>query len=133
MKKFISYLLILVVAAQMLSVVAFAATNSIYTSELAFHGQHTGVTHEYTGTDMHWYGTTYEEYGTAGNPTVFTVCLYRDNLFFDDKIGTKELPREGYHNVTWSNVGSGKYYFFYSKARDEANVCSDCITMEMTS
>ena len=132
MKKLISYLLILVIAAQMFSIVAFAATSS-YTSSLSFQGQHTGSTREYTGTDMHWYGRTTEPYGEPEYPDVFYVYLYRKNWLGSTLIEDgKELPRNGSHSLWWYNVGSGKYYFFYSKARDGANVNSDRITMEMT-
>ena len=62
--------------------------------------------------------------------TTFTVTLYRDKLV-DDKIGTVTLPRVGNHSVNWTNVGSGTYYFAYTKARDGANVKSDSITMKM--
>lgn len=133
MKKFISYLLILAIAAQMLSVVALAVSGTKYTAELSFRGEHTGSVREYTGTDMHWYGTTYEEDWSPGNPHVFYVSLYKKGLFSSTRIGEAiECYRDDYHYLTWSDVGSGKYYFYYTKARDDANVNSDCITMEMT-
>lgn len=132
MKKIISYLLILVIAAQMFSIVAFAATSS-YTAPLSFQGQHTGSAREYTGTDMHWYGSTTEQYGKPEYPDVFYVYLYRKNSLGSTLIGDgRMLPRTGPHSLWWDNVGSGTYYFFYSKARDGANVNSDRITMEMT-
>ena len=132
MKKIISFLLVLVIAAQMFSIVAFAATNK-YETSLSFQGEHTGPARDYTGTDMHWYGRTTEQYGEPTFPDTFYVCLYRKNWLGSTKIGdTIECDRVGYHDLEWSDVGSGTYYFFYYKARDGANVNSSKITMEMT-
>ncbi len=133
MKKTISYLLILVIAAQMLATVAFAATTTKYTAALTFQGEHTGPAREYTGTNMHWSGTTYEEDRHPASPNTFTVYLYKKGFLSSKLVGQAiECPRNWTHNLWWNDIGSGKYFFSYVKARDGATVNSDCITMEMT-
>ena len=133
MKKIISYLLILVIAAQMLATVAFAATSTKYTAALTFQGEHTGPVREYTGTTMHWYGTTYEEDRHPESPTTFTVYLYKKGFWSSPLVGeARQCIRSAYNSEWWYNIGSGKYFFSYVKARDGATVNSDCITMEMT-
>ncbi|MCI6496040.1 MAG: hypothetical protein MSA01_03155 [Anaeromassilibacillus sp.] len=129
-KRVLAFLLVLVLSFSCFSFTAFAATS--YTSSLAFQGEHTGATRSYTGTDMHWRGSTYTQYQGPAMPTEFSVSLYRKNFIGTSLIGTVVRPREGYHNVTWSNVGSGNYYFYYKKARDGANVLSDAITTSMS-
>lgn len=134
MKKIASRILtmvaVLALAISCFSITAMAATT--YTDSLIFHGEHKGVTREYTGRDMHWSGSTYTQYQGANMPTTFYVSLYRQNLIGSSLIGGVSCPRVGYHDLVWTNVGSGKYYFYYVKARDNANVVSNAITMRMT-
>ncbi|MBQ9937642.1 MAG: hypothetical protein IJO86_04870 [Oscillospiraceae bacterium] len=129
MKKIISGITIIIMATICFSVTAFAATT--YTSSLAFQGEHTGAKRDYTGSDMYWSGTTYTEGQLSHMPTTFSVSLYRKKFIGSTLIGTVSLPRVGTHNVPWTNVGSGKYYFYYVKARDGSNVVSDAITTRM--
>lgn len=74
----------------------------------------------------------YTQYQKLAKPTKFSVSLYRKNFIGSSLIGTVVRPREGYHDITWSNAGSGNYYFYYRKARDGANVLSDAITASMS-
>ncbi len=129
-KRFFVMLVVLVLASFCFSITAYAASS--YTSTLAFQGEHTGPTREYTGTDMRWRGTTYTRGQAAIMSNYFDVSLYRKNIIGSSYIGTVTCNRTGSHNLSWSNVGSGKYYFYYVKARDGADVVSDAITMSMS-
>lgn len=129
-KRIFAYLATLLIGISVLSITTFAATT--YTSELGFQGEHKGPVREYTGQTMVWFGDTYTQYQLDHMPDVFWVHLYRKNFFGSTFIGTVECSREGYNYAKWTNVGSGDYYFYYTKARDGANVKSDKITMRMT-
>ena len=50
----------------------------------------------------------------------FSVTLYRKNTITTDTIGSASLKRNGSSSAKWSNVGSGNYYFYFSKANDGA-------------
>lgn len=130
-KRFFAIITVLVIAVSCFTVTAFAKTS--YYSSLSFQGEHFGNVRDYTGNTMHWRGSTHTEYQKPDMPRVFFVSLYRKNTFGATLIGEKvQCERTGYHDLSWENVGSGKYYFFYSKARDGANVVSSGITMEMS-
>lgn len=130
-KRFFAMITALVIAVSCFTVTVFAQTSYCYA--LSFQGQHFGETRDYTGNTMHWRGSTHTEYQEPDMPRVFFVSLYRKNTFGSTLIGEAvQCNRVGYHNLTWENVGSGRYYFFYSKARDGANVVSSGITMEMS-
>ena len=128
-RNFLILLVIMLIASSCFSIVAYAATE--YTANLAFQGDHTGPTREYTGQDMNWSGYTYTRGQLPHMPDIFRIYLYRKNFIGSTCIGHVDRPREGYHDVSWTNVGSGKYYFVYVKARDGADVVSDEITMRM--
>lgn len=110
------------VAALAIPVVAYASS---YYSTLTLSYQLRGTTRPYTGSNMHIYMT-------ASAPvtpiTTFKVELYRDKLI-DDYIGYSNFPRNGSKTATWSNVGSGSYYFFFSKANDGFTVTSNNVHM----
>ena len=129
-KNLRTFLSVLILSISCFSLTAFAATT--YTDILIFQGEHTGSTRSYTGTDMTWSGYTYTEYQNDFMATTFNVSLYRKNFIGASKIGSSTLSRVGHHNVSWTNVGSGDYYFYYTKDRDNANVRSDAITMKMS-
>lgn len=121
---------VLILAISCFSLTAYAATS--YTSSLLFQGEHTGPTRSYTGKNMYWSGYTYTQYQLDFMPTTFTVSLYRKKFIGASFIGSVECQRTGNQNAEWTNIGDGKYYFYYTKARDGANVVSDAITMRMS-
>jgi len=63
--------------------------------------------------------------------TTFSVSLYRDNPWYigDDFIGKVSFPRNGTKTTAWTNVGSGDYYFYFTKANDGATVSSSNVHM----
>lgn len=131
MKKRISIITVLIVIASLcFTLTAFGASS--YTASLIFQGEHTGPVRSHSGSDLNWKGYTYTQYQEPVMPTTFTIYLYRKNFIGSTEIGSVTRDREGYHNVSWTNIGSEKYYFFYVKARDGANVVSDSITMSMS-
>ncbi len=129
-KRIIAVISTLVFATILFSITALSSTT--YTASLAFQGEHTGPKRDYTGSDMSWSGYTYTEYQNDFMQTTFKVSLYRKNLIGSSRIGTVTCSRTGNHTIVWTNVGDGKYYFYYTKDRDGANVCSDEITMSMS-
>ena len=129
-KRIITILSVLLVASFCFSVTAYAATT--YTSDLEFQGEHEGTVRSYTGSDISWKGTTSVRKQASHMGDTFKVTLYRKNFIGTSLIGTVEMKRSGSNSKKWTNVGSGKYYFFYTKARDGAVVYSDKITMKMS-
>ena len=101
------------VAAVVIPAVAFATS---YTSTATFKVYLAGASRSYSGTNI-LYTATGTPSGTNPAATTYKVELYRDKLI-DDYIGSKSFPRSGQYGVTWTNVGSGKYYFCFSKAND---------------
>jgi hypothetical protein len=61
----------------------------------------------------------------------YNIKLFRDEFGWDDShIGTVTVPREGCSNTrTWTNAGSGTYFFVFVKADDGARVWSDLVHM----
>jgi len=113
------------VAALLLPGVAFAS--SYYsTLSLTYHLQ--GQTRSYTGTNMNIY---MYAHATVSSATTFTVKLYRDNPWpiSNDYIGYSSFPRNGGKTATWSNVGSGNYFFDFSKINDGITIWSDNVHM----
>jgi len=45
----------------------------------------------------------------------FSVTLYKDNLFSDEKISSKTLPKNGTATVYWYNIVPGKYYTYMAQ------------------
>lgn len=93
---------------------------SSYTTSGSFKVELKTPTRTFDGNDINCTLTTYNSAGTDnGYPDTFKVALYRDRFWFDDYIGTATISREaGTYTVSWNNVGSGNYYFVFSKAND---------------
>lgn len=106
-------------------IVAFASS---YTSTLYFDSTLTGDTRYYNGNNITLSISAYTGYGqaTGGN---FSASLYRKNMITSDYIGKAYYTRNGYSTNTWSNVGSGNYYFYFSKAIDGVEVYSNSVSM----
>lgn len=138
MKKAIAVILILLTVSVVFGAVTNAAVMATtYSTSLAFVGYHTGPTRYYTGSsssaNMNWKGTTYTENQLPNMSTTFTFRLYRKRFLHTDLIGTVTCSRDGYHNITWTNVGEGDYYFYYSKdSTDGVNVKSDAVILSMS-
>ena len=119
------------------AVVNAAVTMSVYSTSLSFQYYYNGPTRSYTGSstseDMHWKGTTHVLNQTSSMSTTFTISLYRERkLFPDELIGSVTCSRDGYHDIVWTNVGAGKYYFYYTKASDGATVYSNDVILSMS-
>lgn len=129
-RKFFVLLTVMLMASFCFSITAYAASS--YTANLAFQGRHVGPTREYTGQDMNWSGYTYTRGQEDSMPNTFHIYLYRKNLIGATCIGNVVCDRKGNHDIDWTNVGSGKYYFLYEKAYEGADVISDSVTMSMS-
>lgn len=138
MKKTITLMMALLIAITLLVVTASAAvTMSVYSTSLSFQSYYSGPTRAYTGSssseDMHWKGTTYVSNQSPSMSTTFTIYLYRERKWQADQlVGQVTCSREGYHDITWADVGAGNYYFCYSKASDGATVYSNDVILSMS-
>ena len=138
MKKTIAVILILLTVSSVFGVVTNAAVMATtYSTSLAFVGYHTGTTRHYTGSssgaNMRWKGTTYTENQMPNMSTTFTIKLYRKRFLHTDLIGSVTCNRDGYHNIVWTNVGEGDYYFtYYKDPTDGVNVKSDAVILSMS-
>lgn len=136
-KSIVTLSALLIVVLMLAAVVNAAATMSVYSTSLSFQYYYNGPTRSYTGSssseDMHWKGTTHALNQTNTMSTTFTISLYRERkLLPDELIGSVTCNREGYHDIVWTNVGAGNYYFCYSKAADGATVYSDAVILSMS-
>ncbi len=107
----------------MLAVPAMAYASS-YWSSLNFSWQVQGATRYYDGSNMNISLTTN---ATAPGGS-YNITLYRDGIF-DTNLGTRSASRVGSYSTRWSGVGSGYYYFFFSKAQDGVTVWSNNVHM----
>lgn len=124
-KKFVAFL----VFAVMLSWPLVALASSYYSS-FDFDTTLTGATRYYNGSSISITGTTYSVPG--GSPGTISITLKRDNPWptGDDTIGTVTFNRNGPNGPrTWSNVGAGNYYFYFSKSFDGVRVLCDSFHM----
>lgn len=107
----------------LLPTVVFASS---YWSTLSFKGEHRGATRWYSennvGISMTAYTTTPQQ---PHHATIFAAELYRKNFIGFSFIGEATFPRNGYNSSTWTNVGSGNYYYWFIKARDGVVVRSN--------
>lgn len=105
---------------------AFATT---HTSSFNFAHGFTGAKRSYKGKHMKISATCEEDHHCPGHNT-YNVTLKRNVKWgIDDKIGTKKMDRCGYDSATWTNVGSGTYYFVFSKSSDWVTLSSENVTM----
>ncbi len=76
--------------------------------------------------------TSYSE-KTGAFVTTYGITFYRHRcvLFVcnDDLIGSATVPRDGYGSGRWTSVGSGDYFFSFSKANDGFWVDSNSVYM----
>jgi hypothetical protein len=64
------------------------------------------------------------------------ITLWRaESCFFcgDDRIGSVQVPRQGWSGVrTWTNVGPANYFFEFTKANDGVRITSNDVHMWST-
>lgn len=131
----LSFIVLLVVFSSF-SLTVYAASDTYY-STLAFQGEHTGQTRTYTHKNISYSASAYS---TLGGKTVtvnskyaktYTVSLYRKTGWFtSEKVGSSNLSRYQYGSASWTNVGTGDYYFYFTKARDGVDVNSSNVVMK---
>lgn len=70
--------------------------------------------------DLSNIGCEFTSYTTdnPGREEVFDLALYRDEFPFDYNCGNQVMIRDGYNHPDWYNVGSGNYYFYFTKIND---------------
>ncbi len=72
----------------------------------------------------------YTDSGTGVNGNdYFYITLYRQNAIGTTNCGKKAALRNGSSHLDWTNVGAGKYYFYFSKAFDGQVVNCDAMGM----
>ena len=73
--------------------------------------------------------TAYTDSGTGMSDELdfFNISLNRDYGVFSTGCGTYSAPRNGYSHFDWYNVGSGDYFFYFSKAFDGQTVKCDAM------
>lgn len=125
-KKVLSALLFTFIFTLMFSCTIFASS---YTTSVSFKVSCTGETRKFDGNNI-YYGATTDVSFTHATNDEYTVALYRKKLIGSDLVGSAKLKREGYDSCEWTNVGSGKYYLYFSKANDNVLITSDdvCIS-----
>ena len=98
-----------------LPIIVFAAS---YTSSFNFDTTLTGSTRSFNGSNINLKTVSKSSGHTAASSRYFTVALYRKNTIGSSYVGEASFLRDGTSNKTWTNVGSGKYYFYFSKGFD---------------
>lgn len=130
MKKRIKSLVASSLALVIMLSCCIAVYASSYTTMVSFQGEHEGAVREFDGQNIRYTATTYSSMPEYINKVYF-VSLYRKKLIGASLIGkSDELPRDGSAKVEWSNVGEGKYYLYFTKARDGINVRSDNVVIK---
>lgn len=99
------------------SAFAGVALASSYTTSYLFGTTVTGQTRSFNGSNISFSSFAKSSFYHNLNKT-YSVTLYRDNIFSDDKIGSKVLNRDMSQTTKWTNVGPGNYYVFLSKQND---------------
>lgn len=111
------------------SSIAFASEASTYswygsTLEVGGYSSWTGATRYYDGSNVGIEMTC----RSSGSGT-FDVELHRGYIVFNDYIGTVAFNVNGFTKGTWTNVGSGNYYFKFNNPRVGLNVYSNDVAM----
>lgn len=141
LKKFINKaiapIILFVICFCSLSLTVYAASDT-YNSTLEFWGEHTGATRSYThsnisysATARSYVGNTQVSSSNTNYSKTYKVSLYRKTgLFSSEKVGSADLSRYTSGSAKWTNVGSGDYYFYFTKARDGVTVKSTNVVMK---
>lgn len=67
--------------------------------------------------------------GTNACDSYFSVELHRVSGFSDTYIGSAAFKHNGFTKATWTNVGSGNYYFKFVKCSDTQSISSNSVAM----
>lgn len=136
--KFFAPLFMLLLCSFSLVIPVYAAhKNQEYKSTLDFQGEYEGLKRYYKYSHISYEATAsayvYKTPVSSNNTfyaKTYYVSLYRKRGFlFSDYIGKKALSRYKYGKATWTNVGSGNYYFRFDKARDGVTIKSRNVKM----
>ena len=122
-KKITKCLCIVLVFVLMFTCTAFASS---YNCSINFKVACQGATREFDGQNITYGGTMKGDWVHA-TCYEYTVALYRKKLIGSTYIGEAKLLRDTYDSCTWSNVGAGKYYLYFSKANDGVTLSSNDI------
>ena len=93
------------------------ATASSYYSSASFGNTLRGATRSYSGSNI-----TISMSGVTCNGcavSAYNISLWRNVSWgADQRIGTSQCPSNYACQKTWTNVGSGNYYFYFERAAD---------------
>lgn len=120
------FVAVILIIAVLLPLGIFASS---YTSTLNFTATCTGPTRNYTGQDMNISMSCTTDTPPYHPVQDFRVELYRSNFLGPTYIGSTRFLRAGSNSAAWTNVGSGDYYFYFSKAIDNYYVDSGNVLM----
>lgn len=114
----------------------YAANKSQYTSTLSFDTTCTGASRYYEGQNikisLYTYPTNVSntKFLKSSYSKSYYVTLYRKGWFWHtDKISTGTANICQQSTIKWPNVGSGDYYFYFSKETNGINIASDEVIM----
>lgn len=71
----------------------------------------------------------YTKDSSNGRATTFQVELFRDYGIYASSCGARTASRNGSFKSDWMGVGSGNYYFYFSKAFDSQWIYCDAMGM----
>lgn len=110
---------------------AGTALASSYWSTLDYKTQAIGAVRSYSGSNVAISLTSVQS--GPGVSTTHRVTLVRRTcaiVCWEDQIGSVNVPRNGASGQrTWTNVGSGNYYFYFTKAADGVRITSNNVHM----
>lgn len=91
-----------------------------------------GATHYYYGNNLGIEMSCYTKGSSSKCDTYFSVELHRLTGSYydvDEYVGSAAFKRNGFTKATWTNVGSGRYYFKFRKCPDGQSIHSDSVAM----
>ena len=88
-----------------------------------------GATRYYNGQHVGIEMTCKTKGATSGKSKYFSVELHRKNGLVDTYIGSAAFKRKGFTKATWTNVGSGNYYFKFVRTSDGQSIHSNDVKM----
>lgn len=99
--------------------------SSLYLSATSYSGQKRYYDGNNVGIEM-----TCSAAGGSACDSYFSVELHRKNSLLEDTyIGSAPFKRNGFSKATWSNVGSGNYFFKFVKCSDSQSISSNDVAM----
>lgn len=132
-KKVFSVVLMSSIVASSFAPYAFASS---YSSTLSFDSTCTGSTRYYSGKSivisLHNYTSnmSYLDFKKSKYSKTYTISLYKKGWFWSSKkVGSKTVNINEKNTAKYPNIGSGDYFFFFSKSRDGINIKSNDVVM----